>query len=95
MDRELLIEVKDMCKNFGPTKALRNVNVKFYRGQIRGLVGENGSGKSTVTSILAGMQKANSGEVFYKGAHWEPDSMVEAQKAGISMVLQEANIRFL
>jgi ribose transport system ATP-binding protein len=91
MEHELIIEVKDMCKNFGPTKALRNVDVSFYKGQIRGLVGENGSGKSTITSIIAGMQKATSGEVYYHGAHWDPDSMVEAQKAGISMVLQEAN----
>lgn len=91
MEQELLIEVKDMCKNFGPTKALKHVDVKFYRGQIRGLVGENGSGKSTITSILAGMQKASGGEALYKGKRWEPDTMVEAQKAGISMVLQEAN----
>ncbi|SHO45402.1 sugar ABC transporter ATP-binding protein [Anaerocolumna xylanovorans] len=88
---QLMIEVKNMCKNFGPTKALHNVDVKFYRGQIRGLVGENGSGKSTITSIIAGMQKATSGEIFYKGEPWNPGSMVEAQKAGISMVLQEAN----
>lgn len=91
MEQELLIEVKDMCKNFGPTKALKHVNVKFYRGQIRGLVGENGSGKSTITSILAGMQKATSGEALYQGKHWDPASMAEAQRAGISMVLQEAN----
>lgn len=91
MEHELVIEVKNMCKNFGPTKALRNVDVAFYKGQIRGLVGENGSGKSTITSIISGMQKATSGEVFYKGKPWNPDSMVEAQKAGISMVLQEAN----
>lgn len=91
MERELVIEVRNMCKNFGPTKALRNVDVSFYKGQIRGLVGENGSGKSTITSIISGMQKATSGEVFYKGKPWNPDSMVEAQKAGISMVLQEAN----
>ncbi len=88
---ELVIEVKNMCKNFGPTRALRNVDVAFYRGQIRGLVGENGSGKSTITSIISGMQKATSGEVFYMGKAWNPGSMVEAQKAGISMVLQEAN----
>ena len=91
MEHERLIEVKNMYKNFGPTKALRGVDVSFYRGEIRGLVGENGSGKSTITSIISGMQKATSGEVFYKGDPWNPDSMVEAQKAGISMVLQEAN----
>lgn len=91
MKKEAIIEVKNMCKNFGPTKALRNVDMTFYRGEIRGLVGENGSGKSTVTSIIAGMQKATSGEMRYKGQVWNPQSMVEAQKQGISMVLQEAN----
>ena len=91
MEKELLIEVKNMCKNFGPTKALKNVDMKFYRGEIRGLIGENGSGKSTVTSIIAGMQHATSGEMFYKGKPWKPMSMVDAQRHGISMVLQEAN----
>lgn len=91
MGQELLIEVKDMCKDFGPTKALKHVNMAFYRGEIRGLVGENGSGKSTVTSIVAGMQQATSGEMFYKGEAWKPHSMVEAQAKGISMILQEAN----
>lgn len=91
MEQEALVEIRNMVKNFGPTRALRGVDVKFYRGQIRGLVGENGSGKSTITSIMSGMQKATSGEMFYKGQAWNPASMVEAQKAGISMVLQEAN----
>lgn len=91
MEKELLIEVRDMCKNFGLTKALKDVDMKFYRGEIRGLVGENGSGKSTVTSIIAGMQQATSGEMFYKGKPWKPVNMVDAQRHGISMVLQEAN----
>lgn len=91
MEKELLIEVKNMTKFFGPTQALKGVNMKFYRGEIRGLIGENGSGKSTVTSIIAGMQAASGGEMIYKGQNWKPENMVEAQKAGISMVLQEAN----
>lgn len=91
MKKEAIIEIRHMCKNFGPTRALRDVDVCFYRGEIRGLVGENGSGKSTITSIAAGMQKATSGEMLYKGKPWKPDSMVQAQKSGISMVLQEAN----
>lgn len=91
MGKDVVIEVKNMCKNFGPTKALRNVDVKFYSGEIRGLVGENGSGKSTITSIISGMQKATSGEMYYHGQPWNPDTMVEAQEKGISMVLQEAN----
>ena len=91
MEKEPIIEVRHMVKNFGPTRALRDVDVNFYRGEIRGLIGENGSGKSTITSIVAGMQKATSGEMFYKGQPWNPGSMVDAQLHGISMVLQEAN----
>ena len=91
MEKEPIIEVRHMVKNFGPTRALRDVDVSFYRGEIRGLVGENGSGKSTITSIVAGMQKATSGEMLYKGEPWNPASMVDAQLHGISMVLQEAN----
>ena len=91
MEREKIIEVKKLSKDFGPTKALKQVDLSFYRGEIRGLVGENGSGKSTVTSIIAGMQKATSGEMFYKGKLWEPHNMVKSQEHGISMILQEAN----
>ncbi len=91
MSKEPIIEIRHMVKNFGPTRALRDVDVKFYGGEIRGLVGENGSGKSTITSIFSGMQKPTSGEMFYKGQPWNPATMVEAQKQGISMVLQEAN----
>ncbi len=88
---DLLVEVKDLSKNFGQTKALKKVNLKFFAGEIRGLIGENGSGKSTVTSIISGMQTATSGEVYFKGKKWKPESMSEAQKHGIAMVLQEAN----
>ena len=65
MEKEPIIEVRHMVKNFGPTRALRDVDVSFYRGEIRGLIGENGSGKSTITSIVAGVQKPTSGEMFY------------------------------
>lgn len=88
---ELLLEIKKMNKNFGPIVALKDVDLEIRRGQIHGLIGENGSGKSTITSIAAGMQEATSGEMFYKGAPWKPSSMVEAQAKGVSMILQEAN----
>ena len=54
-ERELLFEAKNLSKHFGPTIALNGVDFKVYRGQITGLIGENGSGKSTITSIAAGM----------------------------------------
>ena len=45
---EAILEVKDMCKNFGVTVALNHVNFVLKTGEVRGLIGENGSGKSTV-----------------------------------------------
>lgn len=87
---EVVLEVKDMCKNFGVTIALNHVNFTLKSGEVRGLIGENGSGKSTVSSIASGMQKATSGEMFYKGKPWSPSSTLEAQQAGICMIVQEA-----
>ena len=90
-NKEVVFEARHMHKAFGPTIALKDVDFRLCRGEIRGLVGENGSGKSTIMSIASGMQPATSGEMFYKGQPWKPSSMVEAQRAGISMILQEAN----
>jgi len=87
---EVLVEVKDMCKNFGVTVALNHVDITIRRGEIRGLIGENGSGKSTVSSIIAGIQPATSGEMFYKGKPWKPSTSLEAVNQGIGMIVQEA-----
>lgn len=88
-NREVLLEVKNLSKNFGVTVALDQVNLQIRRGEIRGLVGENGSGKSTVTSIIAGIQQASSGEMFYKGKPWKPQTSLEAIHAGIGIIVQE------
>lgn len=87
---ETVLEVRDMCKNFGATIALNHVNFTLKAGEVRGLIGENGSGKSTVSSIAAGMQKATSGDMLYLGKPWAPASALEAQKNGICMIVQEA-----
>ncbi len=87
---ETVLEVKDMCKNFGATVALNHVNFTLKAGEVRGLIGENGSGKSTVSSIAAGIQKATSGEMIYLGEEWAPSSTLEAQEKGICMIVQEA-----
>lgn len=88
-ERELLFEAKNLTKHFGPTVALNGVDFKVYRGQITGLIGENGSGKSTITSIAAGMQPATSGEMFFKGQVHKPATMIEGTGAGMGMIVQE------
>ncbi|MCD8216828.1 MAG: sugar ABC transporter ATP-binding protein [Clostridiales bacterium] len=89
MERELLFEARKLSKHFGPTIALDEVDFKVYRGEITGLIGENGSGKSTITSIAAGMQPATSGEMFFKGQPHKPATMIAGAEAGIGMIVQE------
>lgn len=89
MDQPILLQAKGICKAFGPTRALINVDVEVRRGEIRGLIGENGLGKSTFSSIVAGAQKADSGSFSLEGKPYAPVNMVDAQQHGISMVLQE------
>jgi len=85
-----ILEMKNISKRFGSVVALNKVDLTVYPGEIRGLIGENGSGKSTISSIAAGMQKANEGQMLFKGIKWEPASMIDALNGGIGMVVQES-----
>ena len=86
----ILFEVREVSKNFGPTIALDRVSFSIKRGEIRGLIGENGSGKSTVSSIIAGIQAASGGEMYFDGKPWKPATMLQAQENGIGMIVQES-----
>ena len=90
MPDHVLLQVQDMYKNFGVTVALNHISFDVRKGEIRGLIGENGSGKSTVSSIIAGMQNATSGTMVYEGKPWAPSTILQAQQAGITMIVQEA-----
>ncbi|MBQ1368613.1 MAG: sugar ABC transporter ATP-binding protein [Firmicutes bacterium] len=83
------VEIKNMSKHFGPTVALNHVSFEAYSGEVLGLIGENGSGKSTATSIYAGMQSCDEGEMFFQGKPWAPISMTDALKHGVGMIVQE------
>lgn len=87
--KQIIVQAKHMNKIFGSTVALNNVNITVRRGEIQGLIGENGSGKSTVTSIIAGMQSADAGEMTYEGHAWQPSNMIDALEHGVGMIVQE------
>ena len=89
MKDQLLLSAQKVCKAFGPTRALIDVDIEVRRGEIRGLIGENGSGKSTFASIIAGALCADSGDFEIKGETYSPKNMVDAQNHGISMIIQE------
>ena len=84
-----LIQVNKLSKHFGVTIALNEVTFEVPKGVICGLVGENGSGKSTFASILSGILEETKGEIFIEGELWKPGNVLEAQKNGVAMVVQE------
>ena len=64
---EYVVEAKDVVKNYGSLIALDNVNIRIKRGEIYGLVGDNGAGKSTFLKIISGQVFPASGEISLFG----------------------------
>lgn len=62
-----LIEFKNLSKNYGNKKALINVNLEIERGKIYGLLGPNGSGKTTMIKIINDLLQPSSGEILING----------------------------
>ncbi|MGA2530550.1 MAG: sugar ABC transporter ATP-binding protein [Acidimicrobiales bacterium] len=81
------VTVRDVCKSFGATAALRNCSFTAHSGEIHAVVGENGSGKSTLAKVLGGVLAPDSGVVEIVGL--TPTSPVSAQKIGVAVVFQE------
>lgn len=88
-DDNIVLQLKNISKNFGPTKALAQVSLNFYKGEIRGLIGENGSGKSTLCNVISGQLKQDKGEMVLKKESYSPENNVAARDRGISMIVQE------
>jgi len=89
MEREPVLKISNITKTFGSTKALTDVSIDFYPGEIRGLIGENGSGKSTVANIVMGVHKPDAGTMTFRGQEHRPVSMKDAIKNHVCMVVQE------
>jgi ribose transport system ATP-binding protein len=87
--KEAIFKATNIVKRFGPTIALNNVDIEIYPGEIRGFIGENGSGKSTMSQIMTGIYTRTSGSMEYHGVDWNPTSMVNALEGGIGIIVQE------
>ena len=62
-----LVELKDVCIAYGETSILKNINLTVKKGEFIAIVGFSGSGKTTLISAIAGLIKADSGEVLKQG----------------------------
>lgn len=66
-DIQPIVELRGLSKSFGATQAVSDVSFAIRRQSVVGLVGENGAGKSTVARILAGLVKADEGQLLVEG----------------------------
>jgi len=67
MNNKHILEVRNVCKNFGKFSALKNVNFEIMEGHIVGLLGRNGAGKTTLIKSILGLYKDFEGEIIYQG----------------------------
>ena len=86
---EVRLQVRNISKNFGITKALQNVSFDVNKGEVHALIGENGSGKSTLTNMLTGIYSMETGSFILDGKEIHPHNQVEANNLGVSIIVQE------
>ncbi len=68
MEKEIVLDMKNVSKTFPGVKALQHVDFKLRKGEIHALMGENGAGKSTLIKVLTGVHDFESGEIIMSGA---------------------------
>ena len=89
---EPILQVKNISKEFPGVKALTDVSVDFYPGEVHTLVGENGAGKSTLIKIISGVYIPTKGNIFFEGKEIEFTSPKQAIDKGIAVIHQELSI---
>ncbi len=76
-------------KSYGPTAALRGVDLELLPGEVHALVGENGAGKSTLMKVLSGAEQPDTGTMEFDGAPYHPTGPQDARGRGVAMIYQE------
>jgi len=88
----MLLSVKNINKWFGKVHALKNFNLDVRRGEIIGLLGDNGAGKSTFIKIISGLIQPDTGEIYWEGRRVKIRSVQDSRKLGIETVFQERGL---
>lgn len=87
MEKEILLQLKDVAVHYGGVKALDGVDVFLDEGEIVALMGPNGAGKSTILKAIFGLSPIHSGKVLWHGKPFKPVSY-EVVRGGIAFVPQ-------
>ena len=76
------IEVRDLVKTYGTTRALKGISFAVPKGQIVGFLGPNGAGKTTTMKILTGFLRATAGEALIQNRRVDEDSLFTRRQIG-------------
>lgn len=89
-----LLQLKNVKYTYGPANiaVLNDVNADFEIGKMYSIMGASGAGKSTMLSLLAGLDTPYSGEVLFNGENIAKTGYVEHRKKHISLVFQNFNL---
>ena len=88
-ETEPLLRLRGIDKHFGPVQALYGVNLDLPAGQVTGLCGDNGAGKSVLTRTISGAHQPDGGEIFFEGKPVHIRSTRDASALGIETVYQD------
>jgi ABC-type sugar transport system ATPase subunit len=91
-DKPVRLKVEGLVKSFFGVRVLHDVSFEAHARRVLGIVGENGSGKSTTMNLLTGVLPRESGTVLLDGQPFAPGSRRESDAAGIAFIQQELNI---
>lgn len=86
---DVVLEARNVVKTFGHVHALRGASFAAIAGEVTALIGDNGAGKSSLSKVLCGVHKPDSGEVLVGGREVHFDSPLAALRVGIETVYQD------
>ncbi|MCB2054200.1 MAG: sugar ABC transporter ATP-binding protein [Geminicoccaceae bacterium] len=84
-----LLELRRIAKHFGAIEALRGVDLTLEEGEVLGLMGDNGAGKSTMVKIIAGNFPPSAGDIRIEGTPVHFHRPLDARERGIEVVYQD------
>ena len=87
-----LLEMSNVSKSFPGVRALADVSLTLYPGEVLALLGENGAGKSTLIKTLGGVHTPDAGTISIEGQPIQIDSPTASQQAGVGIIYQEFNL---
>jgi ABC-type sugar transport system ATPase subunit len=88
-DGEPLLRLRNVVKNFGPVRALSNINLSVPAGTVTALVGDNGAGKSTLIKTISGIWELDGGEIDWAGQPVQIRSPRDSVALGIATMYQD------